>query len=155
MRILNPAAIAALFWLVPAAHAADVKAGDLVLSEPWSRATPKGATVGAGYVTIRNQGQAPDRLVGAASPAGAKAELHEMRMDGNTMRMRPVKDGVVIAPGQTVTLQPNGYHLMITGLKAPLRQGDTLPATLTFEKAGKVDVPFEVRAVGGGMDHHM
>ena len=67
---------ALLLLLVPAAHAADIKAGDLVLSDPWSRATPKGATVAAGYLTIRNQGQAPDRLVAASSTLGAKADMH-------------------------------------------------------------------------------
>ncbi len=152
MRIVKSSMIAAfLLLLVPAAHAADIKAGDLVLSDPWSRATPKGATVAAGYLTIRNQGQVPDRLVAASSTLGAKADMHQMTKDGDTMRMRPVKDGIVIAPGQTVTLEPSGYHLMVSGLKAPLRQGDKLPATLTFEKAGPVEVPFEVRGIGGGM----
>jgi copper(I)-binding protein len=143
-------AFAVLLWLIPSAHAADIKAGDLVISQAWSRATPKGATVAGGYLTIRNQGQTPDRLIAVTSPAGAKADVHEMSMEGTTMRMRPVKDGLAIPPGQTVTLEPSGYHLMVTGLKAPLQQGDTLPATLTFEKAGKVDVPFEVRGIGAG-----
>ncbi len=149
-----------LLLAAPLAHAAEVKVGDLVLSDAWSRAMPKGATTAAGYLTIANQGQTADKLVSVATPVAAKAEVHEMSMTGGVMRMRPVAGGLTIEPGKTVTLQPSGYHLMLTGVKTPLKQGDKVAATLTFEKAGPAQVEFEVLGVGApgpaGGDHgHM
>jgi copper(I)-binding protein len=135
--------------------AQQVKAGDLVIDHAWTRATPGGADVGIGYLTIENKGTAPDKLTGASTPAAAKAELHEMSMDNGVMKMRPVKDGLPIPPGQSVTLAPGGLHLMLMGLKNPLKEGGKVPLTLQFEKAGKVDVTLDVQSVGaqqpGGM----
>jgi copper(I)-binding protein len=134
---------------VPAAHAADYHAGSLDISAPWSRATPQGASIGAGYVTIKNTGTTPDRLVGGSSDASAKFEVHEMSMDGGVMKMRPIQGGLEIKPGQTVELKPQGLHIMFVGLKKPLKQGDHIKATLEFEKAGKVEVDFDVTGMGG------
>ena len=135
--------------------AQQVKAGDLVIDHAWTRATPGGADVGIGYLTIENKGTAPDKLTGASTPAAAKAELHEMSMDNGVMKMRPAKDGLPIPPGQSVTLAPGGLHLMLMGLKNPLKEGGKVPLTLQFEKAGKVDVTLDVQSVGaqqpGGM----
>ena len=130
------------------ASADDVTTGDLVITQAWSRATPGGAKVGGGYLTIENKGSAPDRLVGVASEASAKAEIHEMSMKGGVMTMRAVDGGLTIEPGKTVKLAPGGYHLMLTELKSPLKQGDKLPVTLEFEKAGKVKVMLDVLGVG-------
>lgn len=130
------------------ARADDVQVGKLVLSKAWSRATPKGASTGAAYLTITNKGDTADRLVSISSALSAKAEVHEMSMNDGVMRMRPVPDGVIIKPGETVTLQPNGYHIMLVGLKAPLKQGDKVVATLVFEKAGSATLEFDVRPVG-------
>ena len=130
------------------ASADDVTAGDLVVTQAWSRATPGGAKVGGGYLTIENKGSAPDRLVGVASEASAKAEIHEMTMKGGVMTMRAVDGGLTIEPGKTVKLAPGGYHLMLTELKSSLKQGDKLPVTLEFEKAGKVKVMLDVLGVG-------
>lgn len=142
----------ALFLLAAAvaapAQAEDVKAGDLVISQGWSRATPKGAKIGGGYLTIENKGTAPDRLVSVSADIAGKTEVHEMTMKNNVMTMRPVENGLTIEPGKTVKLAPGGYHLMMFDLKSPLKQGDTLPITLTFEKAGKVNVSLAVEGIG-------
>ncbi len=130
------------------ARADEVKAGDLVITEPWSRATPKGAKIGGGFVTIENKGTTPDKLVGASSDIAGSIQVHEMSMTNGMMKMRPVEGGLTIDPGKTVKLAPGGYHLMMMDLKSPLKQGDKLPITLDFEKAGKVQVTFDVMAVG-------
>jgi len=124
------------------------KAGDLSIDKAWSRATPRGAKVAAGYLTITNNGNAPDRLLGATSPAASRVEIHQMAMNNDVMTMRPATEGVAIEPGKTVTLGPGGYHLMFMDPKAQLKQGDKLSATLEFEKAGRVDVIFDVQSVG-------
>lgn len=129
-------------------RAEDVKAGDLVISQAWSRATPNGAKVGTGYFTIENKGTAADKLVGVTGDVSPKIEVHEMSMSGGVMKMRPVDGGLTIDPGKTVKLAPSGYHLMIMDLKGPLKQGDKLPLTLQFEKAGKVAVTLDVQGVG-------
>ncbi|MDU6239587.1 MAG: copper chaperone PCu(A)C [Bradyrhizobium sp.] len=141
-------ALALLLAGSPAAFAADVKAGDLVITQPWSRATPGGAKTGAGYLTIENKGGAPDRLVAGSGDVAGRIEVHEMAVNNGVMTMRPLEKGLVIEPGKTVALAPGGYHLMLMELKSPLKQGDKLPVTLEFEKAGKVAVTLEVQAVG-------
>ncbi len=138
-------------------RAEDVKAGDLVISQAWTRATPGGAKTGGGFLTIENKGSAPDKLIGASADGAGKIEVHEMAMNDGVMKMRPVKGGLTIDPGKTVKLAPGGYHLMMMDLKAPLKQGDKLPLTLQFEKAGKVAVTLDVQGVGapapgGGME---
>jgi len=130
------------------ARAEDVKAGDLVISQAWSRATPNGAKVGTGYLTIENKGTAVDKLVGVTGDVSSRIEVHEMSMNNGVMKMRPVDGGLTIDPGKTVKLAPSGYHLMIMDLKSPLKQGDKLPLTLQFEKAGKVAVTLDVQGVG-------
>jgi periplasmic copper chaperone A len=143
-----------------ATRAEEVKAGDLVITQAWSRATPKGAKIGSGYLTIENKGSAPDRLVGISADIAGKVEVHEMAMNNGVMTMRPLDKGLTIDPGKTVKLAPNGYHLMMFDLKSPLKQGDKVPVTLEFEKAGKVQLSLDVQGVGaqgpgagsGGMD---
>ncbi|QPF82045.1 copper chaperone PCu(A)C [Bradyrhizobium genosp. L] len=150
------AAIVALMLAAPAV-AQEVKAGDLVITQAWTRATPNGAKIGGGYLTIENKGTAPDRLVGGSADAAGKVEVHEMSMDNGVMKMRALDKGLTIEPGKTVKLAPGGYHLMMFDLKNPLKQGDKVPVTLEFEKAGKVAVSLDVQAVGaqapGGDDH--
>ena len=134
--------------LAPPAHADDVAAGSVKISAPWARATPKGAAVGVGYMTITNNGSAPDRLLGGASDVSNRFEIHEMSMDNGVMRMRPMAKGIEIKPGQSVELKPGGNHVMFVGLKKPFAQGEHVKATLAFEKAGKVDVDFTVESIG-------
>lgn len=137
------------------AHARDYKAGSLDIADPWSRATPKGASVAAGYMKITNTGAAPDRLISGSSDAAPTFEVHEMTMDNGVARMRPVKGGLEIKPGETVELKPGSFHVMFVGLKKPLSTGDHIKATLVFEKAGTVNVEYDVRAMGAEPGHDM
>lgn len=149
MKYLSMLAVAALALMaISSSHAADVMAGKLKISSAWARATPKGANVGGGYVTVTNTGSEPDKLVGGSTPVSSKLEIHEMKMDNGVMKMRPVADGIEIKPGQTVTLTPGGYHIMFVGLKEALKEGSHFKATLDFAKAGKVDVDFVIEGLG-------
>jgi len=154
-RILALAALSAVVIAAPV-RADDVKAGDLVISQAWSRATPGGAKVAGGFLTIENKGSAPDKLVAVTAEIAGKADVHEMAMDNGVMKMRPLDKGLVIEPGKTVKLAPGGYHLMLQDLKGPFKQGEKVTVTLEFEKAGKVAVSLDVQGVGaqapgGGM----
>jgi len=143
------ACAAALFALLSApAPAQEVRAGDLVITQPWSRATPGGAKIAGGFLTIENKGAAPDRLIGGSGDFAGKVEIHEMAMNNGVMTMRPLDKGLAIEPGKTVKLAPGGYHLMLMDLKNPLKQGEKVPLTLEFEKAGKVTVSLDVQGVG-------
>ena len=135
--------------LVASAQAQDYKVGSLVIDHPWTRATPKGAAVAGGYVKITNTGSTPDRLTGGSAEVSRKFEIHEMSMDGGVMKMRELKDGLEIPPGATVELKPGSYHIMMMNLSRPLAKGDKVKASLTFAKAGKIDVEFAVEALGG------
>ena len=158
-RSLAYAALLSALIAAPA-RAEEVKAGELTITQAWSRATPKGAKIGSGYLTIENKGSAPDRLVGISADIAGKVEVHEMAMNNGVMTMRPLDKGLTIDPGKTVKLAPGGYHLMMFDLKSPLKQGDKVPVTLEFEKAGKVQLSLDVQGVGaqgpggasGGMD---
>jgi copper(I)-binding protein len=129
-------------------RAEEVKAGDLVITQAWTRATPKGAKIGGGYLTIENKGTAPDRLIGGSADIAGSVQVHEMSMDDGVMKMRPLDKGLAIEPGKVVKLAPGGCHLMMMDLKSPLKQGDRLSITLQFEKAGTVQVSLEVAGVG-------
>lgn len=154
-------AFAAFVLAVLPAQAQDITAGTLKISAPWVRATPKGASVGGGYLKITNTGTTPDRLVGGASDISSRFEVHEMSMDGGVMKMRALPQGLTIKPGETVELKPGGYHVMFMGLNKQLMQGEKVKAMLEFEKAGKVAVDFAVEGIGaqtggghtGGMKH--
>ena len=145
---------AALAALTSPALAGDAKVGDLMLENPYSRATPATARTGAGYLTIRNHGAEDDRLLAVSCDCASASEVHEMKMDGNVMRMREMPDGLPIPAGGMAELKPGGFHLMFIGLKAPLVEGETVEATLTFEKAGTVDVTFEIGPIGGMKKGH-
>jgi periplasmic copper chaperone A len=155
-RTFTFAALVASLFAVPA-RAEDVKAGDLVISQAWSRATPNGAKIAGGYLTIENKGTAPDKLIGGSGDIAGKVEVHEMSVNNGVMTMRPLDKGLAIEPGKTVKLAPGGYHLMMFDLKGPLKQGEKVPVTLEFEKAGKVNLSLDVQGVGaqapGGMEH--
>lgn len=135
---------AILLGLAQPAMAHDYKVGDLTLKHPFSRETPKGARVGAGYLVIQNDGDAADRLVSVACECAEISEIHEMKMDDGIMRMRALPDGLVIPPGQSAELKPGGNHLMFIQLNDPFEAEEKVKATLTFERAGSVDVVFQV-----------
>ena len=149
MKSIRMFTYAALLMLVAVpAFADDIKAGDLVITQAWSRATPAGAKIGGGYLTIENKGSAADKLVAVSGDIAGKIEIHEMTMNDGVMKMRALDKPLAIEPGKTVKLAPGGYHLMMMDLKGPLKQGDKVPVTLEFEKAGKVQVTLDVQAVG-------
>jgi copper(I)-binding protein len=122
------------------------QAGDIAIATPWSRAAGQGGT-GAGFLAISNRGTVADRLLSASSPAARTTELHAHIRDGDVMRMRPVA-AIDLPPGQTVTLQPGGLHLMLIGLTRPLQPGQNVPVTLVFERAGTVQVELAIQAAG-------
>ena len=148
---------AVLAWTVTSAAAHEFKIGSLDIGHPWTRATPKGATVAGGYLTITNKGQTADRLTGATLAVAGKVEIHELAMSGNKAQMRELKSGLEIKPGQKVEMKPGSYHIMFMGLKQPLEKDQRVKGTLTFEKAGSIDVEFVVEAAGapssGGHSH--
>jgi copper(I)-binding protein len=149
-RLLLGAAAALI--LAPRARAHSYTAGDLEIGHPWSRATGT-ATPGAAFLTIRNTGTLPDRLLAARGAVARTIELHTHIREGEVMRMRPVAD-IPVPPGETVRLQPGGLHIMLIGLAEPLRQGSRVPLTLVFERAGEVRVELAVEAAGAGGGGH-
>ena len=145
-RFILAAALTATLLSPTMAH--EYTVGALKIDHPWARATPKGASVGGGYLKITNTGTAPDRLVGGTTDISSRFEIHEMSMDGGVMKMRAEPNGIEIKPGQTVEFKPGGHHLMFLGLKQMFEKGGHVKATLQFEKAGKVDVDFTVEGIG-------
>ena len=136
------------------ALAQEFRAGDIVIENPWARATPKGTEVGSGYLTIQNKGAAADRLTGGTADFAA-VEVHQMTSANGVSQMRELKDGLTIPAHGSVTLAPGGYHLMFTHLAHPLTKGESVKATFNFEHAGPLEVEFKVMGVGaagtGGM----
>jgi copper(I)-binding protein len=149
----------ALSLLASASAAGDFSAGDVEIGNPWARATPKGASVAGAYMSITNKGSTPDRLISGSTPVASRFEVHTMVIEDGIAKMRPVEGGLEIKPHQTVELKPGAYHVMLTGLTQPLQQGERVPGTLVFERAGKVDVEFTVVPIGqnapaAGDGHH-
>ncbi|MCD4663544.1 copper chaperone PCu(A)C [Agrobacterium sp.] len=132
-----------------------VKAGSLEVSGGATKAMLPGQPVGGGYVTIKNSGTSDDKLIGVESSASGRAEIHEMAMVNDVMKMRKLDDGIVIPAGQTVELKPGGLHMMFFDVKKPFAEGDKVPVTLIFEKAGKVEIVLSAAsaAKGNGGDH--
>lgn len=133
--------------LLPAT-AADFTKGDIKITQPWARATPGGAKVAAGYLTLTNSGKTADRLIGGTALAAGTLELHDMTMTDGVMRMRRLEAGVEFKPGETVALKPGAIHVMFMDLKQPLKQGEKIKGTLVFEKAGTVEIEYEVAPIG-------
>ncbi len=146
--VLHPAPVLQLIAAAqPAPSAPHYMAGDIMIEQPWAPATPRGAATAVAYMTIMNHGSSADTLVGGTSPVG-KLDIHQMSMANGIMSMRPVPCGVTIPPGSTITFSAQGYHFMLSGLKAPLTEGARVPATLIFTKAGQVPVELSVAAIG-------
>ena len=133
--------------------AAQAWAADVTVSDVWARASAGGAGgAGAVFLTINNGGAA-DRLVAASTPVAAMAELHtHMEMNG-VMTMRKI-DEIIVPAGQSIVLQPGGLHIMLMNMTAALKEGDTFPLTLTFDKAGTVNVTAKVGGVAAMGEHH-
>ena len=137
-----------LAFVAGSAAAHQFKVGDLEIGHPWTRETPAGAKVAGGYLSVTNNGKEADRLIGGSLDASGRLEVHEMKMEGDVMKMRPLNDGVEIKPGETIKLAPGGMHLMFLDLKRPFKKDEMIKGQLQFERAGKVDVEFKVDSVG-------
>lgn len=157
--LLGTTLAAAPLWADQHSHdhgTTQVQAGDLMLSGAFTRATLPRAPVGGAFVTITNQGASDDRLISATAPVGSEVQIHEMAHANGVMTMRQLADGLPIPAGQSVALEPGGYHLMLMGLTEPLIQGETLDITLRFEQAGDVTLPFAIGAINAaGVTGHM
>ena len=158
IAVLLSAAI--LGFSAAAASAHEYKLGTLEIDHPYARATPPNAPVSGGYMTIRNTGPEADRLVSAEATFADRVEIHEMTMEGEVMKMRQLADGLEIPAGDEVVLQPGGYHVMFIGIDSQFKEGEIRKAKLTFEKAGTIELDFQVENVGamkmdgtGKMDH--
>lgn len=143
---------AALAFASMATHAHEFKLGAITIGHPYARATAAGQPTGGGYLSFTNAGST-DKLVSISADVSKSVELHQMKMEGDLMKMRQV-DGIDVPAGKTVELKPGGYHVMFVGLKAPLKAGDKFPAKLKFEKGGEVDVVFNVEAPGAAPMEH-
>ena len=128
--------------------------GSLEISGAFTRAMPPRATTGGGFLTITNKGAEADQLVFVTSPTAGMSQIHEMKMDGEVMVMRELEKGVEIPAGETIVLAPGGTHLMFMKVATPFVEGEEVMVTLTFEKAGSVDLALPVEPIGAtGMTH--
>lgn len=154
--MLSKACILSLGLLAAAtpAMAHDYQHGSLTISHPWSRPTPPGTPVGVGYMTISNHGEESVTLVSGQTPVAARVSIHETTMEDGLMKMRPLRDGLTVPAGETVSLKPHSYHLMLEQLERPLKEGEHVPLTLTFEELGPLDVELQVeQQAEQSMDH--
>lgn len=149
----------ALTMLATPAFAGDAKVGDIVISKAWTRVTPPGAKVAGGFMSITNNGTAADRLIGGTATISERIEVHQMTMTDGVMKMHEVDGGLEIKPGDSVELKPGSYHVMFMGLKESPAQGTPVKGTLKFEKAGEVEISYDVEPLGAkaaegkGHDH--
>ncbi len=149
-RAVRPACLAILVVLaaampVAAGGSAEEAAGEIEFSEPWVRATTPSGENSAGYLEIFNGAGSGDRLIGGSAAVASDVEVHEHEMDGGVMRMRHLHDGLEIPAGERTVLEPQGYHLMLIGLTEQLIEGETVTIVLEFERAGEIELEFEVR----------
>lgn len=151
MRMLSMIFITAAMVL----SAALVFAADsITINQPWARATPGGAQTGAVYMKLVNVGDTEDRLTGGSTSVASEVQIHEMAVENGVMKMRELPNGLAIPAKGSVSLKPGSYHVMLIGLKQPLKQGEHIALTLNFEKAGKIDVDVPVLSMGA-TDHDM
>jgi copper(I)-binding protein len=157
MKTLPTVAAAIIAMIASTANAAEYKLGMLEIDHPWTRATPRGATVAGGYMTIKNVGSTPDRLIGGSIAVANRFEIHEMKIDRDVAKMRELK-GVDIKPGESIEFKPGSSHIMFVNLGQQLQRGATVKGTLTFERAGTIQIEYTVEAIGaqqgGRVDGH-
>jgi periplasmic copper chaperone A len=157
-RFFSAASVATVVLVASGALAHEFKVGAIDIGHPWSRPTPEGADIAGGYLTITNKGRTADRLIGGSSPAASRIEVHEMTTVDGVTRTRPIENGLEIKPGQKVELKPGSYRILLFGLKQPLDLGQKVKGTLLFEKAGSVEIVYNIEenpealkgAAGGG-----
>ena len=151
--------VAAAAFAATGATAHEYKVGAIDIGHPWSRPTPKEANIAGGYLTITNKGKTADRLIGGSSPVASQIEVHEIVDVDGMAKTRPVAKGIEIKPGKTVELKPGALRIVLLGLKEPLQVGQKIKGTLVFEKAGPVEIVYNVEenpgaAVSGVMQQH-
>ena len=159
----------ALLFAAGVAYADDYKLGNIAIGRPWARPTAQGVKIGAAYLSLENKGSEADKLVSAASPVAANVQIHQTTNEGGVMKMHEARGGVELAPGATIAFKPGGYHIMLLDLKQKLEEGQRIPLTLTFTKAGSINVEVDVEKTSGsehsggpmqdhgmtGLDHKM
>lgn len=154
IKIAAFALLATLIQILPTtAHSFTL--GDLVIDHPFARATPPNAKVAGGYLTITNNGDEADRIIGASTDFAERVEIHKMEMENDVMKMSPVPEGLEIPAGGSLQLKPGSFHLMFMSISTQLNEGDVQKVTLEFEKSGKVEVELNVEGFKGGASHHM
>jgi hypothetical protein len=136
-----------------AARAEEYSIGQLRVSSPWTLATPPSATVAGGFLTIVNSGSSADRLVSVTSDVAGKVDIHEMHIVNGVMMMRTVNPGIPVGPKATVTLKPFSHHLMLEDIKSQFKPGEKIKAILVFEKAGPLEIAFNVEPMGSNGPH--
>jgi copper(I)-binding protein len=136
--------VAAAACAATGAAAHEYKVGAIDIGHPWSRPTPKDANIAGGYLTITNKGKTADRLIGGSSPVANQIEVHEIVDVDGMAKTRPVANGIEIKPGKTVELKPGALRIVLLGLKEPLQVGQKVKGTLVFEKAGPVEIVYNV-----------
>ncbi len=141
---LAAAAGALALFSFTSAPAQEFQQGALTIGHPWARQTAEGQKNGAAYLSIKNGGSEGDKLISAESPVAEKTELHETVNEGGVMKMLPVTGGIEVRPGSTVEFKPGGFHVMLIGLNRRLEEGQTIPLTITFAKAGSVHLDAKV-----------
>jgi periplasmic copper chaperone A len=139
---------AILVLMTGGARPADYTLGSLEIRSPWTRETPKGATIGGGYVEIKNNGTTPDKLLRGSVSVAARFQIHSTTIENGVSKMREVTDGIEIKPGETIKFEPGASHLMFVNLMQPLHQGDAVRGTLMFEHAGTIDIEYVVLGMG-------
>lgn len=151
LRLWLPLAVAVALTFVAAVSlvsGADPGRSGIAVEQAWARATAGSATTGAAFLRIANRGAADDRLLAVECSASDRATIHSGTRAGAVMQMRPAAEGLTIAAGTVLDLRPGGDHIMLTGLRQPLRRGETVPLTLIFDKAGRVETQLVVAAAG-------
>lgn len=146
-------ALVAITFSATLALAHGYKVGNLEIKHPWAKATVPGQPVAGGFLKVVNSGSEPDRLVKVTSDVSGNIQLHDMKVEDGVMKMGEVPGGIEIAPGATVELKPGALHVMFMAIKAPFKEGETVKAVLTFEKAGDVAVEFKIDAAKGTETH--
>jgi copper(I)-binding protein len=142
------AAAVAFTFAISQAEAAEFKIDSLVIESPWARATPKGATIGGGYLEIKNNGTTADRLIRGSVSVAKLIQIHNMTVENGIAKMREVTAGIEIKPGGTIKSEPGASHLMFVNLMQPLHEGEKVRGTLTFEHAGTIDIEYAVVGTG-------
>ena len=156
MRLIKEFAFAAALTLasllsIGSGNAHEIKVGDIVIGHPWSRQSPMHADVVAGFMVITNEGKEDDPLVKAKAEISPKVQFHDMKIEGDVMKMVELPEGIPIPAGGEVELKPKSLHSMFMDMPKAPKEGEVFKATLTFEKAGTVEVDFEVLAPDAGM----